>query len=43
MTSKGFGCVGVFSADGTLAGLITDGDLRRHLRRGSASTRRWSR
>ena len=33
MTSKGFGCVGVFAADGTLAGLITDGDLRRHLRR----------
>ena len=32
MTSKGFGCVGVFFADGTLAGLITDGDLRRHLR-----------
>jgi arabinose-5-phosphate isomerase len=33
MTSKGFGCVGVFSSDGALAGLITDGDLRRHLRR----------
>jgi arabinose-5-phosphate isomerase len=33
MTSKGFGCVGVFGADGALAGLITDGDLRRHLRR----------
>lgn len=32
MTSKGFGCVGVFHADGSLAGLITDGDLRRHLR-----------
>ena len=32
MTSKGFGCVGVFEADGKLAGLITDGDLRRHLR-----------
>ncbi len=32
MTSKGFGCVGVFSADGVLAGLITDGDLRRTLR-----------
>jgi arabinose-5-phosphate isomerase len=32
MTSKGFGCVGVFHADGALAGLITDGDLRRHLR-----------
>ncbi len=33
MTSKGFGCVGVFEADGALAGLITDGDLRRHLRK----------
>jgi arabinose-5-phosphate isomerase len=33
MTSKGFGCVGVFSGDGALAGLITDGDLRRHLRK----------
>ena len=33
MTSKGFGCVGVFEADGTLAGLITDGDLRRALRK----------
>lgn len=32
MTSKGFGCVGVFDAEGTLAGIITDGDLRRHLR-----------
>ena len=34
MTSKGFGCVGVFSAEGwPLAGLIYDGDLRRHLRK----------
>jgi arabinose-5-phosphate isomerase len=33
MTSKGFGCVGVFEANGGLAGLITDGDLRRHLRK----------
>ncbi len=33
MTSKGFGCVGVFDASGALAGLITDGDLRRHLRK----------
>lgn len=31
MTQKSFGCVGV-SADGeTLAGIITDGDLRRHM------------
>jgi arabinose-5-phosphate isomerase len=33
MTSKGFGCVGVFDPSGSLAGIITDGDLRRHLRR----------
>ena len=33
MTSKGFGCVGVFEASGALAGLITDGDLRRGLRK----------
>jgi arabinose-5-phosphate isomerase len=32
MTAKGFGCVGVTAGDGTLAGIITDGDLRRHMR-----------
>jgi arabinose-5-phosphate isomerase len=31
MTEKRFGCVGVVDADGKLEGLITDGDLRRHL------------
>lgn len=31
MTEKRFGCVGVTGADGRLQGLITDGDLRRHL------------
>ncbi|MFZ0209447.1 MAG: KpsF/GutQ family sugar-phosphate isomerase [Roseiarcus sp.] len=31
MSSKGFGCVGVFDPEGGLAGIITDGDLRRHL------------
>ena len=31
MSQKGFGCLGVSSADGSLAGIITDGDLRRHL------------
>ena len=30
--SKGFGCVGVLEDDGRLAGIITDGDLRRHMR-----------
>jgi len=32
MTAKGFGCVGVVAADGRLVGIITDGDLRRHMR-----------
>ncbi len=32
ISSKGFGCVGVFDAAGALAGIITDGDLRRHLK-----------
>ena len=32
ISSKGFGCVGVFDAKGALAGIITDGDLRRHLK-----------
>ena len=31
MTEKRLGCVGVVGADGRLAGIITDGDLRRHL------------
>jgi arabinose-5-phosphate isomerase len=31
MTSKTFGCVGVTSAAGDLIGIITDGDLRRHM------------
>jgi arabinose-5-phosphate isomerase len=32
MSAKGFGCVGITDADGQLAGIITDGDLRRHMR-----------
>jgi len=31
MTAKRFGCVGVVGADGVLQGVITDGDLRRHM------------
>jgi arabinose-5-phosphate isomerase len=31
MTTKSFGCAGVLDADGNLAGMITDGDLRRHM------------
>jgi len=32
MSSKGFGCVGITNKAGKLAGIITDGDLRRHMR-----------
>ena len=32
MTTKGFGCVGITDARGALVGIITDGDLRRHMR-----------
>lgn len=31
MSRKGFGCVGVTDPEGKLSGIITDGDLRRHL------------
>ena len=31
MTEKRFGCVGVVDGAGRLAGIVTDGDLRRHL------------
>lgn len=31
ISQKGFGVVGVTDADGKLAGIITDGDLRRHM------------
>ena len=39
MTSKGFGCTGVIDADGRLAGIITDGDLRRHMTDGLLNER----
>src|SRR6267154_2945841 len=32
MSAKGFGCVGIADADGKLVGIVTDGDLRRHMR-----------
>jgi len=32
MSAKGFGCVAVTAADGRLVGVVTDGDLRRHMR-----------
>jgi arabinose-5-phosphate isomerase len=31
MTQKSFGCLGVVDAKGRLVGMITDGDLRRHM------------
>jgi arabinose-5-phosphate isomerase len=34
MSAKGVGCVGIVAADGRLTGIITDGDLRRHMRPG---------
>jgi arabinose-5-phosphate isomerase len=33
MSAKGFGCVGIVDATGALVGIVTDGDLRRHMRR----------
>ena len=39
MTAKGFGCVGVTDKAGKLAGIITDGDLRRHMRPALMSAR----
>ena len=37
MSAKGFGCVIVVESDGSLAGIVTDGDLRRHMRPDLAS------
>ncbi len=31
MTSASFGCLGIVGNDGTLVGVVTDGDLRRHM------------
>src|SRR3546814_4405252 len=31
MSACSFGCVGVVGPDGVLAGVLTDGDLRRHM------------
>jgi arabinose-5-phosphate isomerase len=33
MSSKGFGCVGIVDARGRIVGIVTDGDLRRHMLR----------
>ena len=32
MSSKGFGCVGIVDNRGHIVGIVTDGDLRRHMR-----------
>ena len=32
MSAKGFGCVAVLDDSGKLAGIVTDGDLRRHMK-----------
>ncbi len=32
MSAKRFGCVGIVDTEGKLVGIITDGDLRRHMR-----------
>jgi len=32
MSTKGFGCIGIVNDKGELIGIITDGDLRRHMR-----------
>ena len=32
ISTKGFGCVGVMDDAGRLSGIVTDGDLRRHMR-----------
>lgn len=32
ITQKSFGCLGIVDADGKLIGVVTDGDLRRHMR-----------
>ena len=31
MTAKSFGCLGIIDSKGRLAGVVTDGDLRRHM------------
>jgi len=31
MTAKSFGCLGIVGQDGALQGILTDGDLRRHM------------
>ena len=37
MTEKSFGCLGIVGGDGKLVGILTDGDLRRHMEPGLLS------
>ncbi len=39
MTAKSFGCVGITDAAGKLVGIVTDGDLRRHMNDGLVGRR----
>lgn len=39
MTQRSFGCLGVLDPKGRLIGIITDGDLRRHMRHNLMATR----
>jgi arabinose-5-phosphate isomerase len=39
MSAKGFGCVGITDGGGKLVGIVTDGDLRRHMRADLLSAR----
>ena len=40
MSRKGFGVVGVVDAAGALVGIVTDGDLRRHMAGAARAARR---
>jgi arabinose-5-phosphate isomerase len=39
MTAKSFGCVGITDSEGRLVGVVTDGDLRRHMAPGLLAER----
>jgi arabinose-5-phosphate isomerase len=39
ISQKGFGCLGITDPRGSLVGIITDGDLRRHLTGGDILAR----
>jgi arabinose-5-phosphate isomerase len=39
MSAKGVGCIGIVDTRGHLCGIITDGDLRRHMRPGLTEAR----